>query len=180
MANDSSTKKLAKQVMIAKRAVIYVRVSSEGQAEKASPQAQEDGCKRHCEERGYTVVKIYRDTEKYRAGKKLVDPSGTRADRPGLRQMLADGAAGEYDVIIAWREDRLYRGMRPMLDVIDCIEQNDLDIELVKETFDRRIAPVKAWAAKNGTGRQARPHDDGYGGPAGKRQNFEQQHTLWL
>jgi hypothetical protein len=35
-----------------------------------------------------------------------------------------------------------------MLDVLDCIEENDLDIELVKETFDRTVAPVKAWAAR--------------------------------
>jgi site-specific DNA recombinase len=62
--------------------------------------------------------------------------------------MLADARTGMFDVIVAWREDRLYRSYRPMLDVLDCIEETRIDIELAKETFDKRIAPVKAWAAK--------------------------------
>ena len=62
--------------------------------------------------------------------------------------MLASARTGDFDVIIAWREDRLYRSFRPMLDVLDCIDDTGVDIELVKETFDKRIAPVKAWAAR--------------------------------
>jgi len=44
-----------------KRAAIYVRVSSEKQAEKASPEAQERDCKEYCQSRGYQVVEAYRD-----------------------------------------------------------------------------------------------------------------------
>ncbi len=148
MPNDSITRKVAKDAMAIKRAAIYIRVSSEKQANKISPLAQEEDCRTYCEERGYVVIGVYRDTEKYRVGKKLVEPAGTRSDRPGLRQMLADAAVHKFDVIVAWREDRLYRGMRPMLDVIDCIEANKIEIELVKETFDSKMAPVKAWVAK--------------------------------
>jgi site-specific DNA recombinase len=133
---------------MSKRAAIYIRTSSERQAEKVSPEAQESDCRALCVARGYDVVEVYSDTERYRVGKRMVEPSGTRADRPQLKRMLADARAGKFDVIIGWREDRLYRGMRPMLDVLDCIEQTKIDIELVKETFDKRIAPVKAWAAK--------------------------------
>ncbi len=131
-----------------KRAAIYVRTSSEQQGQKASPQEQEKDCRAYCTDRGYRVVKVYCDIERYRVGNKLVEPSGTRSDRPGFRQILADGAAGLFDVIVAWREDRLYRGLRPMLDVIDCIEAHKLDVELVKETFDRKMAPVKAWVGR--------------------------------
>jgi len=94
------------------------------------------------------VVEVYRDTEKYRIGRKLVEPSGTRADRPGLRAMLAAARVGEIDVIMAWREDRLYRGYRPMLDVLECVEETGVDVELVMEVFDKKMAPVKAWAAR--------------------------------
>lgn len=131
-----------------KTAAVYVRVSSERQAEKCSPQSQEAECRAYCEERGYQVVEVYRDISQYRVGRRLVEPSGTRADRPGLRAMLADAATGAFNVIVAWKEDRLYRGLRPMLDVIDCIEAHDLDVQLVKETFDRKMAPVKAWVAR--------------------------------
>jgi len=131
-----------------KRAGIYIRVSSERQADKVSPQAQENDCRGYCESHGYYVVEVYRDIEKYRVGGKLVEPSGTRADRPGLRTMLCDAKSGHFDIIVAWREDRLYRSYRPMLDVLDTLDESGIELELVKETFDKRIAPVKAWAAR--------------------------------
>ena len=73
-----------------KSAAIYVRVSSEAQAEKSSPDEQEADCRNIANEHGLTVVAIYRDTNKYRVKKKLVEPSGTRIDRPGLVTMLKD------------------------------------------------------------------------------------------
>ncbi len=131
-----------------KRASIYVRVSTERQADKVSPATQEADCRKYCEERGYIVIAVYRDTEKYRVGKRLVEPSGTRGDRPGLRRMLADGAAGMFDVIVAWREDRLYRGVnRAMLDLSELVKDGHVTIELAKEFYDPQTAIVKAWAA---------------------------------
>ena len=60
-----------------KRAGIYIRVSSERQGNKVSPQAQENDCREYCESRGYQVFDVYRDIEKYRAGTRMVEPSGT-------------------------------------------------------------------------------------------------------
>ena len=148
-----------------KRAAIYVRVSSEQQAHgkgdkgkidklpekdepKTSPIAQEKACRVWCQERGYLVADVYPDVEKYRASGRLVEPSGTRADRPQLRRMMADADAGRFEILIAWREDRLYRAFRPMLDVLDCIERNSITVELTNDSFDPRFAPIKAWAAK--------------------------------
>lgn len=131
-----------------KRAAIYIRVSSERQAERISPAAQETDCKALCKRNGYQLVATYRDTEKYLAGKRQVEPSATRADRPAFKAMLAAARAGQFDVIVAWREDRLYRAFRPMLDVLDMLDETGINIELVKETFDKQVAPVKAWAAR--------------------------------
>src|SRR5262245_29119821 len=131
-----------------KRAAIYVRTSTERQAEGVSPEAQEADCRDYCEKHGYQVVEVFRDIEKYRVGKRLVEPSGSRADRPALRAMLAAAREDRFDVLVGWREDRLYRSYRPMLDVLDTIEEAGIDVELVKEFFDKRMAPVKAWAAK--------------------------------
>jgi len=130
------------------QAVIYIRSSTERQAEKVSPQVQEKECRELAQARGYEVVQVYQDIEKYRVGSRMVEPSGRRADRPALKQMLSDARSGLFDVVLSWKEDRLYRGLRAMLDVIDCIDATGIDIELVKETFDKRIAPVKAWAAR--------------------------------
>ncbi len=142
-----------------KRAGIYIRVSSEEQAvrknsktqedeERFSPKKQEQDCQEYCEQRGYIVVAIYRDVEKYRAGGRLVEPSATRADRPGLLSLLADVDAGKLDVIVGWREDRLYRGVnRALLEISERVKAGKVDVELVKEKYDASTAAVKAWAA---------------------------------
>lgn len=130
------------------RAVIYIRTSSEHQGEKSSPAEQEADCRRLAEEKGLIVYKVYRDIEKYRVKNKLVEPSGTRYDRPGLLTMLKDAEKGEFDVILAWREDRLYRGMRAMLMVLEAIQDHKITVILARETFDPKIAPLRAWVAQ--------------------------------
>jgi DNA invertase Pin-like site-specific DNA recombinase len=93
-------------------------------------------------------VAVYKDIERYRVGRRLVEPSGTRADRPGLKAILEGARAGQFEIIIAWREDRLYRGYRPMVEVLDCLEACKAEVELVKEFFDKRMVPVKMWAGR--------------------------------
>lgn len=133
---------------MSKKAVIYVRTSSERQGEKVSPAEQEADCQKYATEQGLTVVNIYKDIERYRIKNKLVEPSGTRPDRPALLAMLRDAAQGHFDIILAWREDRLYRGMRAMLMVLETIQENRITIMLARETFDAKIAPLKAWVAQ--------------------------------
>lgn len=131
-------------------AVIYIRVSTEKQAdpEKSSPQAQEKDSRELAESMGLNVVRIYRDTEKYRSGNRMVEPSGTRSDRPALLQMIADAKAGLFDTIIAWREDRLYRGVtKALLDVSELVSNHNISIFLVKEKYDPQFAVIKAWMA---------------------------------
>lgn len=133
---------------MSKRAVIYVRTSSEQQGEKNSPAEQESDCRQFAEREGLIVVNVYRDIERYRSRNKWVEPSGTRYDRPGLLAMLRDAGDDQFDVILAWREDRLYRGMRAMLLVLETIQQHGLSIMLANETFDPATAPLKAWLAQ--------------------------------
>lgn len=133
---------------MSKQAVIYVRTSSEKQGEKASPIEQEADCRKLAAEQGFTVTQVYKDIERYRVKTKIIEPSGTRYDRPGLLAMLKDAEQGQFDVILAWREDRLYRGMRAMLMVLETIQEHKLTIMLARETFDPKIAPLKAWVAQ--------------------------------
>jgi len=131
-----------------RRAVIYIRTSSETQGEKSSPAEQEADCRRLAQDNRLTVVRIYRDVEKYRVGNKLIEPSGSRSDRPALQAMLQDAARNEFDIILAWREDRLYCGLRSMLMVMETIQEYKIEILLAKETFDPKITPVRTWAAQ--------------------------------
>ena len=136
-----------KGFQMSRRAVIYIRISSESQGENSSPIEQEIDC-RLAEEKDLQVVHIYRDLEKYWVGNKLIDPLGSRSDRPGLLAMLKDAAEDEFDVILAWREDRLYRRIQAMLIVLDIVQDYKIEILLAKENFDSKIAPVCAWASQ--------------------------------
>lgn len=100
-----------------RRAVIYIRTSSESQGVNPSPVEQEADCRRLAHEKGLQVVHVYRDLEKYRVGNRLVEPLGSRSDCSALQSMLKDASRDEFDVILAWRKDRLYRGIRAMVTV---------------------------------------------------------------
>lgn len=135
-----------------KKAAIYLRVSSEKQAgdDKVSIESQLADCEAYCKQKGYTVVARYVDKEKYRVKGRLVQPSGQRKDRPGYKAMLKAAQAGEFDVIVAWKEDRLYRGMYAAIPLSELLDEKGkaLEIELVKETFDRKMVGVKAAVGK--------------------------------
>jgi len=131
-----------------RRAAIYIRTSSEAQGEKSSPLEQETDCRRLAHEKGLQVVRVYSDVEKYRVGNRPIEPSGSRSDRPGLLAMLKDASRDEFDAILAWREDRLYREIRAMLTVFETVQDYKIDILLVKETFDSKTAPIRAWVAQ--------------------------------
>ncbi|HET7143470.1 MAG TPA: recombinase family protein, partial [Anaerolineales bacterium] len=118
------------------------------QGEKSSSIEQEADCLRLAQEKGLQVVRVYRDVQKYRVGNKLFEPSGSRSDRPALQAMLKGASKDEFDIILAWREDRLYRGLRSMLTVLETVEDYKIEILLAKETFDSKITPVGAWAAQ--------------------------------
>lgn len=95
------------------------------------------------------MVRVYKDVEKNRVGNRLVEPSGSRSDRPALQAMLKDASKDKFDVILVWREDRLYRGIRAMLAaVLETVQDYKIDILLAKENFDPKIAPIRAWVAQ--------------------------------
>lgn len=61
-----------------KRAVAYVRVSSEEQVNNASLDTQTQACREHCERNGIVLDKVFREEGK----------SAKTTDRPALKQML--------------------------------------------------------------------------------------------
>lgn len=128
-------------------AAIYKRTSSEEQAKKASPEEQERDCRAVAEQHGLTVLRVYSDIERYRVKGRMVEPSGTRDDRPGLLAMLADAAAGQFGTIIAWREDRLYRSPKACVKVLGVVESHKITVLLARENFDQKFAHLKAWMA---------------------------------
>ncbi len=138
--------------MSTKKAAIYVRVSRayKEDDERVTIAAQLADCETYCQERGYYVVARYIDKDKYRAKGVLVNPSGARKDRPAYLEMINAARLGEFDVIVAWKEDRLYRGMYAALPLSEVLDErrNDLKVDLIKENFDRQMLGIKAAIAK--------------------------------
>jgi DNA invertase Pin-like site-specific DNA recombinase len=80
-----------------KRALLYIRVSTQEQAEKGySVEGQEDELILAVEAQDYEVAKV------------IVDEGYSRdtLDRPGIDEMLDKVVAGGIDAVWAWRRDR--------------------------------------------------------------------------
>jgi len=121
--------------MMEKRAAVYKRVSTAAQDEedKASLGEQERLCREYCQEKGYAVVAMYQDIG-----------SGMNKKRPSFLQMLKEARQGVFDVIIAWKTDRLARGIYPCAALMEVLEETGVTIETVAEPFDRTTFEIRA------------------------------------
>ena len=141
--------RLRGEIMV--RAAIYARVSKayKEDDERVTIESQLVDCENYCQKKGYIVVAQYIDKDKYRSKKALVNPSGARKDRPAYMKMIKAAKNEEFEVIIAWKEDRLYRGMYAALPISELLdEKREIKIELVSESFDVKMLGIKAAMAK--------------------------------
>jgi site-specific DNA recombinase len=117
------------------RAVAYLRVSTEEQAEddKVSLKIQEADIRAYCERRGYELVSIYCDPGYH----------GDTANRPDFRRLCKDIPGETFDLIVIWRGDRICRGFRPYVVLYDALEGTDIEIEASNDIISRGMAKDK-------------------------------------
>ncbi len=125
-----------------KRSVVYIRVSSREQAgeDKASLEIQQRDCEAYCKRNGNDIVKPpYVDIQ-----------SGTdiRKERASFEQMLEDARKGAFDVIVAWRPDRLFRSMWPAARLKRVMDETGIDVETVTQPMDKSTLGLWAWVAE--------------------------------
>ena len=121
---------------MSKQAAIYTRTANNPIVVIENAMVlQEQECRAYCERQGYEVVQVYGDPNQ----------PGTKTERPQYQQMLNDARIGRFDVIVATHEDRLYRGISPMLTFLDMLTEMKgvVTAELVKGTFDMATSPVR-------------------------------------
>lgn len=111
------------------RAVIYLRVSTEEQAQHGyGLESQEDACRAYCQRHGYEIVAVCRDEG--------ISGTADVADRPGLAQALGLCSAGATDVLVAYAQDRIAR----RVGLFDQIREKSIRwgtrLETVKEGTD--------------------------------------------
>jgi site-specific DNA recombinase len=122
------------------KAVLYARVSSIAQAEeeKVSIPEQVARIKDYCQSKGYELIDQYID-EGY---------SGAKSQRPEFQRMLKDARAKKFDVIVAWKADRLSRGMYPAAALMEVIEPLEVKLEAVEEHLDMNYFAMLAVVGK--------------------------------
>jgi DNA invertase Pin-like site-specific DNA recombinase len=109
---------------MAKRAAIYVRVSTD----KQTVESQIRELRQIAERRGWEVAGEYRD-----AG---ISGAKGRENRPGLDQMLKDASKRRFDVVMAWAIDRLGRSLIDLLGTIQTLEACGADLYLDQQSID--------------------------------------------
>ncbi len=108
------------------RAGLYLRVSTTRQVDGNSLTTQRAQLRRHAVLQGYDVADIYVD-----AG-----CSGKDMKRPQLQRMLTDARAGNLDLVLVTRIDRISRSMKDLLDVLSMLGDNGVKFTAVEQPFD--------------------------------------------
>jgi DNA invertase Pin-like site-specific DNA recombinase len=112
--------------------VLIARVSTEEQnrGDAVSIDQQLADMRALCARNGWHIVAEFIDDKDYIATQqpkkgKVVNPSGERADRPGLLAALDRVKTGDVDGLLCWRDDRLMRHPRVAVVVEDALDQAD-------------------------------------------------------
>lgn len=104
------------------RAACYIRVSRADQR----PALQSDETTELVSRRGWDLVDTFVDE----------GMSGAASRRPGLDRMIAAARRREFDVLVVWRSDRLFRSLHHMVNVLAELAALGVEFASVTEPFD--------------------------------------------
>lgn len=107
---------------------IYVRVSSEEQAEKGySIEEQKNVLLSFCNKVGYNVYKVYCD-----AGISAKDI----VHRPGLQELLEDAKSKCFNLVLTWKISRLSRRLKDAIEIVDFLDKYSIQYKSYTEPFE--------------------------------------------
>jgi site-specific DNA recombinase len=104
------------------RTAIYTRISEDHTGEGLGVQRQLDDCTALADRLGWKIVATYTDNDISAYNGKT---------RPEFEAMLDAMKAGEFDALICWHPDRLYRSMRDLERVIDIADERGVQLRTV-------------------------------------------------
>lgn len=111
---------------------IYTRVSTTDQAREGhSLDEQEKRLRAMCEANNYTIYKVYTD-----AG---ISGKSTE-NRPAYQQMMKDMKKGKFNLILAFKMDRLSRSIVDFEEFFNEIKEYECGIEFLYEKIDTTLA----------------------------------------
>ena len=118
--------------MIRQRCAIYTRKSSEeGLAQDFnSLDAQREACEAYIKSQASEGWKLVRD--RYDDG----GISGGTLDRPGLKQLLSDIAAGHIDIVVVYKVDRLTRSLLDFAKLVEAFDKAGTSFVSITQSFN--------------------------------------------
>ena len=118
------------------RCAIYTRKSSEEGLEQEfnSLDAQYDACKAYVASQRHEDWTLNR--ERYDDG----GFSGGKMKRPGLKELLADVAAGKVDVVVIYKIDRLTRSLADFARIVEVLEKHGASFVSVTQSFNTKTS----------------------------------------
>jgi site-specific DNA recombinase len=129
MANSEGTpRRTAKRV----RCAIYTRKSSDEGLEQAfnSLDAQREACAAFIlsqKHEGWTVLPAHYDDGGY---------SGGTMERPALKRLLADIEAGQVDVVVVYKVDRLTRALSDFAKLVEVFDRRGVSFVSITQQFN--------------------------------------------
>ncbi|OBJ49535.1 recombinase family protein [Mycobacterium sp. 1423905.2] len=105
------------------RAAIYTRISDDQTGRGLGVARQLEDCQALADKQGWNVTTTYDDND-------ISAYSGKT--RPGFEAMLKAMAAGQFDALLCWHTDRLYRNMRDLERVIELADAKRIEIRTVQ------------------------------------------------
>jgi len=109
----------------AKRAAVYVRVSSGEQ----NTGAQERALREYVQRRGWKLQQIYRDHR----------VSGASSNRPALNELMKACRRGSVDVVVVWKFDRFARSLKQLMSGLEMCRALGIDFVSVTESIDTSL-----------------------------------------
>jgi site-specific DNA recombinase len=104
------------------RCAIYARYSSDRQSETSAEDQVRD-CRTRADREGWDVVDVYSD----------LAISGASNRRPGMTAMLADAAAGSFDIVLSEALDRIARNQADIATIYQKLQFANVQIETLSE-----------------------------------------------
>lgn len=129
---NTSTETIYPSIVKNKRVAIYLRVSTEEQAreDRNSLKVQEEKLRQFCDSQDYVLKDehVYCD-----AG---YSGSLNEKDRPALNALFEAAKNKEFDLVVTYRLDRLFRDNRGLLNALHELIENGVSFQSATESFD--------------------------------------------
>jgi site-specific DNA recombinase len=110
------------------RVALYLRVSSEEQKTKETIETQDDFLEEYCKLYRHEVANVYKDA----AISGTVPPH----ERAAGRELLEDAEAGQFDVVLSYKLDRIGRTLLVVVDAHDRLQEAGVALRSATEPID--------------------------------------------